>query len=258
VARHRIFPLVLILPILAGAGCAGVRQEVRQQPPEARVPVPRDVVFVADGVGGYGATTASLRGVVNEEKLPLCVEEVEWSHGYGRIIADQVDYDNALHNGSCLAARVCAYHRLRPDCRISFLSHSAGSAVVLAAADELPPGSLERIILLAPAVSADYNLRPALRAARKGIDVFYSERDTLTLGLGVTLLGTTDRRWAAAAGRTGFNVCADAPEDAVLYRKLRQHPWDPSVIWTGNNGGHYATYQPCYLRYYVLPLLAER
>jgi pimeloyl-ACP methyl ester carboxylesterase len=258
VARYPIFPLVLIFPLLAAGGCAGIRQEVRQQPPEARVPAPREVVFVADGVGGYGATTASLRHVAAEQNLPLCVEQVEWSHGYGRIVADQVDYDNVRQHGACLAARVCAYRRLRPDSKIYLVGHSAGSAVVLAAAEGLPPGSVERIILLAPAVSADYNLRSALRTACKGIDAFYSERDTLSLGMGVALLGTTDRRWTAAAGRVGFNVCGETPEDAILFRKLRQHPWDPSVIWTGNNGGHYATYQPCYLRYYVLPLLTEQ
>ena len=128
--------------------------------------------------------------------------------------------------------------------------------MILAAAEGLPPGSVERIILLAPAVSTDYNLRPALRTACKGIDVFYSERDTLALGLGVGIVGTTDRRWSPAAGRVGFQPCPQTTEDAILFGKLRQHPWDPTVIWTGNNGGHYATYQPCYLRYYVLPLLA--
>jgi pimeloyl-ACP methyl ester carboxylesterase len=248
VGRHPLLVLVVILLILFGSGCAGVRQEVRQPPPEALVPVPRQVVFVADGVGGFGSTTAAVREAAAELHLPLCVEEVEWSHGYGRIVADQVDYANIRDNACCLAARI-----------IYLVAHSAGSAVVLIAAENLPPGSIERIILLAPAVSADYNLARALRTSCKGIDSFYSERDTITLGVGIALLGTTDRRWpVAAAGRVGFTPCVETPAEAILYSKLRQYPWDPSVIWTGNNGGHYATYQPCYLRHYVMPLLAEK
>jgi hypothetical protein len=48
-------------------------------------------------------------------------------------------------------------------------------------------------------------------------------------------------------------VCG--PEDARLYEKLRQHPWDRSMGWTGNNGGHFESHLPEFLRCYVLPLL---
>ena len=45
------------------------------------------------------------------------------------------------------------------------------------------------------------------------------------------------------------------PPDAVLYGKLRQHPWDPVVAWSGHGGGHYGSNQAGFLRAYVLPLL---
>src|SRR5262249_54192730 len=112
--------------------------------------------------------------------------------------------------------------------------------------------------LLAPAVSSTYDLRPALRSARYGIDVFTSERDFLILGAGVGVVGTTDRRWEAAAGRVGFQPVAETPDDAALYGKLRQHPWDTSVAWTGNTGGHFDTYETRFFEAYVMPLLFER
>src|SRR5262249_10271481 len=144
-----------------------------------------------------------------------------------------------------------------PGCKVWFLSHSAGSQVVLAAAENLPPESVERIVLLAPSVSADYDLRQALACARRGIDVFWRERDWWALGVGTGVVGTADRRWTEPAGRVGFRpvVCDDA--DAALYTRLRQYPWDPCVEWTGNRGGHYAAYQPTFLRFYVLPLLTD-
>jgi hypothetical protein len=104
-------------------------------------------------------------------------------------------------------------------------------------------------------VSAGYDLRPALRCCRGSVEVFYSQRDRWQLGLGTGLIGTTDRRRDDAAGRVGFRVCPPCPADAPLYSRLRQHPWDPAVAWTGNLGGHSDPYQPQYLRAYVLPLL---
>jgi len=41
-----------------------------------------------------------------------------------------------------------------------------------------------------------------------------------------------------------------------LLERLRQHPWDPSVSHTGNQGAHCDTLRPAFLGAYVLPLLA--
>src|SRR5205807_1552488 len=88
---------------------------------------------------------------------------------------------------------------------VIFAVHSAGSAVCLAAAEALPPDSIERIILLSPSIASDYDLRPSLRSAREGIDVFCSRLDIWQLGLGVALVGTADGcRGCDAAGRVGF------------------------------------------------------
>src|SRR5947207_1011475 len=107
---------------------------------------------------------------------------------------------------------------------------------------------------MAPSVSADYDLRPALLGVRDGLDVFCSARDWGYLGIGTALVGTSDRHWSAAGGRVGFRPRVERPEDVALYGRLRQHPWDPCLAWTGNRGGHYGTYQPEYLCAYVLPL----
>jgi pimeloyl-ACP methyl ester carboxylesterase len=243
------------LPFLLEGGCAAPRQQVVLRP--APIP-PKGIVFAVDGAGGFHATSDTMRVEVERAGMPLLVEAVNWSHGYGRFVADQTDCRHAQEQGRHLALRIVDVRRQWPKGRIYLVGHSAGSSVLLAAAEALPPDSVDRIILLAPSVSADYDLRPALRSARYGIDNYFSSMDFGYLGLGVALVGTADRSWRSpAAGRTGFHVLADTPEDAALYTRLRQHPWDPSLVWTGNNGGHYDGYQPEYLRRFVLPLLAE-
>jgi pimeloyl-ACP methyl ester carboxylesterase len=138
------------------------------------------------------------------------------------------------------------------------LGYSTGSAVVLAAAELLPRGSIDHIILLAPSVCASHDLRPALGTARDGIDVFYSNDDRIILGAGMKILGTAEGGCRQAAGQSGFKPVIVCPGDAALYSKLRQHEWDPVVAWTGNDGGHYGSNQPDFLRVYVLPLLVRK
>jgi pimeloyl-ACP methyl ester carboxylesterase len=241
-----------ILSVLLAAGCFTTRQAV---PPCGCTDPNADVVFVADGSGDFRTTSRVLCEAVNACGAPLRVETFVWSHGYGRMLIDHVDHCNHLEEGRRLAAYIAAVRQSCPDRGVYLVGHSSGAAVVLAAAETSPPASIERIVLLAPAVAHNYDLRPALRSARQGIDVFVSRRDVGALVLGTGIAGTADRRLAAASGHCGFTPILNCPGDELLYAKLRAHPWDPCVAWTGNRGSHYGTLEPGFMRAYVLPLL---
>ncbi len=154
-------PRLLVLGVLAlAAGCAGPRPRpvvCGSLAPES------DVVFVADGSGDYRTTSIALCQAIHEQAVPLRIETFVWSHGYRRLLTDHVDHCNHVEQGRRLAARIAASYPGCPEHAIYLVGHSSGSAVVLAAAETLPPGSIERIVLLAPAVSRHYDLRPALR-----------------------------------------------------------------------------------------------
>jgi pimeloyl-ACP methyl ester carboxylesterase len=212
------------------------------------------VVFVANGSGDFRTVTANLTDVIAEQCVPLQIETVLWSHGYGRYVIDHVDHANQLAEGQHLAGQVAAYRRAYPGRKVYLIGHSAGCAVVLAAAERLPPNSVDRLILLAPSVCVFYDLRPALRGAR-GIDVFYSDEDRWVLGLAMWIVGTADRGCRTAAGRYGFIPVVECPGDSELYAKLRQNPWHAAVRWSGHDGGHYGNNHADFLRAYVLPLL---
>jgi pimeloyl-ACP methyl ester carboxylesterase len=236
------------------AGCA----TNRQLPTTCGCLAPNaDVVFVADGSGDYRTTSAALCDAVRDTGAPLRIETFVWSHGYRRLLADHVDHCNHLEEGRRLAALVCDLRQSDPARAVSLVGHSSGCAVLLAAAEALPANTLERMVMLAPAISNDYDLRPALRATRQGIDVFSSHRDVGALCIGTGIIGTADRRWSAAAGRVGFTPVLSCPGDEVLFAKLRNHPWDPVVAWSGNRGSHYGTLQPGFTRAYLMPLLVR-
>jgi pimeloyl-ACP methyl ester carboxylesterase len=240
-----------LLAVLLTAGCA-----TNRPPPTCGCSAPNaDIVFVADGSGDYRTTSMALCQAVREGGVPLRVETLVWSHGYARLLADHTDHCNHLAEGQRLAAFVAAARQNCPSRAVYLAGHSSGSAVVLAAAEASPPGAIERIVLLAPAVSTDYDLRPALRSSRQGIDAFISRRDVGALKIATGIVGTADRRRSAAAGRVGFTPIVTCPGDEALYAKLRIHPWDRSVEWTGNRGSHYGALGQGFVRAYVLPLL---
>lgn len=248
--------IVTALPaLLVLAGCATMsgptQQEVRSRPTR-----PCGIVLVAEGAGNIGKTTRLLQQVADEEKRPLQVLKIDWSHGTGRVLADQTDFAHARAQGERLAQRIVQHRRAEPACPVSLVAYCAGSAVVLSAADFLPPDSVEEIILLSPSVSKRYDVRPALRASRRGLDVFYSEFDLGFLGLGAVLVGTADRRWDAPAGRVGFAAEPQSEADRRLFQRLRQHGWQPGQWREGYLGGHGGSQNVSFLRRHVFPLLA--
>ncbi len=232
----------------------GERGEFGVRPALPEPPPARHVAFVADGAGDYRYCSRELRCAAREDGWPLDVVTFVWSHGYLRNLADHTDYANVRARGHELAGRVEEQRRLRPDIPVSLVGHSSGSAVVLAAAEELPAGSLDRIVLLAPAVSYDYDLRPALKTVRGGLDNFYSREDRFWLGAIPVVFGTTDSQTESrAAGRIGFKPEVK-PGEEVLFSKLKQYEWNPTLEQVGHDGGHFGGYAQGHLRKFVLPL----
>ena len=241
--------LLLLLTLSLIPGCATVRPTVR-----AAMPVPEQgVVFVADGSGDSPQMSVSLARVLDEAHAPLRVQRVCWSHGMGRVLSDLYDADNQKAEGQKLAQEVLAYRRAYPAHRICLVGYSAGAAVVLAAVDGLAPGTVDGMVLLAPSVSANRDLRPALRVSREGIDNFRSDWDMVCLML--SAVGTADGFAQPVAGRTGFTPVIESPQDQQLYQRLREHCWGGPKSWSGHDGGHWGSLNVDFLRAQVVPHL---
>jgi len=243
---------VLLFFACAASGCSSFHLTKSIAPPTQP---PETAIFVADGAGNFQACSLALREAASRDKPPAFVSTFEWSHGYGRILADQLDFDYARAAGRALAQQIEDFHDRLPKCRIFVLGHSAGSSVVLSALENVRPNLVERAFLIAPSVSARYPLTPALKNVRHAIHVYYSRHDYYYLGLATHVIGTQDRKWLErASGRVGFRYQQSTPEEQALACKLIQHPWKQSDGQTGHFGGHFGPYQPEFLRRNVLPL----
>lgn len=249
-ACHWLLIVLTAMPLLSG--CAVLPRPLESKPmPFAAVPV---TVFVAGGAGNFQAVSYSLHKVVDADAYPIEVITFDWSHGNFRMLRDHLDFPHAQCQGKKLAAAMQDYHALHPDRPIFLLAHSAGATAAFSALENLPPNIVERGVILAPAVSELYDLRPALRAVKIDLHVFHSPKDRFFLGTVTGLIGTSDGWRAPTAGRCGFIQHLD-PDEPDLAAKLIQHPWHPSDGNLGNSGGHFGSYQPDFLRARVLPLL---
>ena len=245
--------LVGTLALITSFGCVSYRGQLSACGLDT--PDCRDILFVADGAGDFRAASQSVERVVQDHGLPICVEPIVWSHGYGRVFSDQIARGYASQQGHFLAEELKRRRAAQPGRHIYLLAHSAGARVVLAAAEAMPPDSIERIVLLGPSVQSTYDLRCALRATRRSIDVYYSpEKDQYLKGAAV-LAAVFHGEFSRRAGQIGFTPVIESDDDAKLYEKLRSIPWDPTFEDAGNRGGHYGGYQPEFLKDIVLPLM---
>lgn len=279
---NRVVKLFLVLgltgPVLTGVGEAGPR---RGAPSRARVaeyrtycggwevssspqstapaePDSRPLVWVVDGAGDLKGCSTALSYANMLAGGPLELSVFPWSHGYRRLLLDQIDGKHAKAQGGRLAAAIRARKEREPERRTVLVGHSAGCAVVLAAGDALPPDSIDRMVLLAPSVSTGYDLRPSLSAAEEGLDVFCSRKDWVALGFVVRVVGTTDTGSGTAAGRFGFHPRGEGALDPSAGAKLRQHFWSAEQAWTGHNGRHHGMHSPAFVHAYLFPLFGAK
>lgn len=222
--------------------------------PEPSLPT-HGVVFVAGGAGSVMNLPGMLRWALRQKSIGHEVREFEWSHGAGRIIRDIQDVRHLVEKGNELALQVKSYQAKNPDKPVFLVGRSTGAYIVLLAAEQLPAGSVERIILLSPAVSPDFDLTPALRSTRQNIISFRSTFDVVILNWGTSIVGTADRYYTKSAGLSGFVLPAASYSQAEDYQRLKQIAWSPSKMLYGHLGGHLGNGMPLFLLFEVAPYL---
>ncbi|HZL34345.1 MAG TPA: hypothetical protein VFC78_03480 [Tepidisphaeraceae bacterium] len=136
-----------------------------------------------------------------------------------------------------IAKMICARHRLHPNEHIILTAHSGGTGLAVWALEDLPADvQVDEVILLASALSPDYDLSKALTHIRGKLFSFCSENDVLVLGAGTKMFGTIDGKKTEAAGEYGFTFPAGA--DIRQYDKLIQKPYDRAWMHYHNLGDH--------------------
>jgi len=245
-------PCLVALLLVSSAGNVYPAAAPEKSAPKAK----RGVVFMVGGIGGFDIMGMSGQWAFPHVGIPHEIRDFIWTHGWGKMFKDLQDTHHLLVKAEELAGEVRRVKAEDPDRPVYLVGKSGGTGLVLAAAEMLPPRTLERIILLSAAVSPDYDLRRALQATKGEIVSFYSKHDHFILGWGTSHFGTVDRVYGPSAGLLKFKVPPDLNEqDRTLYERLVQVPWHPRMICEGNPGMHFGTSLPAFLGKEVAPWL---
>jgi hypothetical protein len=254
------FSSILVDPfyrLIFGPPLSGLTDPDRPAP-DAALGRPEGLVIVADGVGGLDLCGTGLRYVAAADRLPYAVELFHWGHGFGRWLADLTDVANRDAKAMLIAEMIRRFKDAQPNDPVFLVAKSGGSGVVVQALEHLDDKMVERVVLLAPALSPSYDLSRALHAVRHELVVFWSPFDVFILGMGTYLLGTVDRIRTRSAGLVSFRAPLGSQpetEQGHPYSKLRQVRWQPRMAATANLGGHVGPDSPFFLKKYVVPLL---
>jgi hypothetical protein len=122
------------------------------------------------------------------------------------------------------------------------------------ALEKLPADvKVDTVLLLASALSPEYDLRDALRRVRGKMYSFSSLDDALVLGVGTRTFGTIDGVKCDAAGRCGFAL----PEgvEPAAYEKLVQVPYSAEWMDLDNIGDHVGPLRELFARDVLAPVV---
>ncbi len=244
---------LLFAIFLSSAGCsvADLGTQERQE---------RGLVLVLPGIEGRSAWNYNLARGLADGGVKAAIEIYDWGTDVpGGLLINLTDLDRNQKMAEALRDRIVAYKRANPGRPVHVIGHSGGGGIAVLAAEKLPDDvRVSSVILLAAALSPDYDLRPALRRTQYGIFNYYSSRDRVFLDAGTRVAGTIDRSFTSSAGSVGFRrPAALEAGDRVLYDKLQQIAWKPEMSWCGNLGDHFGWTKPGFVRRYLAPLVVD-
>lgn len=218
------------------------------QPPPTRPPEP--YVLHLPGIAGRLPVDESLMRGLRQGGVTGTITCYDWTAADPGLhaLADSVRHAQQAER---VAAMVAKIRREQPDRPVYLIGHSGGAGIAVWALERLPPGvTIRSLILLAPALSPTYDLRPALAHVEDRAYALVSEHDPV---LAMTRwFGTIDRVNEEAAGRVGFTP----PEGVQAYDKLVEMPYRIEWMRYGHIGDHIGMMMPHFAAAVIAPLIA--
>jgi pimeloyl-ACP methyl ester carboxylesterase len=183
---------------------------------------------------GVGNTRFHLAGFVAAAQTQLPRFEVEvrpWGVPFMTIHNLRAHERNEA-TAAAIAAEIAEWRRAHPDAPFYLVGYSGGGGMATLVTAALPDDvSIDRLVLVAPAISPDYPLEhEVLPHVREHVVNFASDRD-LQVGWGTRTFGTIDRKQTASAGSIGFT----APHERLL-----EYRWSTADLAVGHAGNHLA------------------
>lgn len=226
------------MPVVGVLFCAGCSTAELQTPKRYE----QGLVVILPGIEGKSILNVSLAHGLADGGLPCAIEIYDWTAANVATWFVNLAFESRNREiASRIARRIVAYQGRYPGRPVCLIGHSGGGGVAAFVLEALPQDRpINCAILLAAALSPEYDLCKAIRRTKYGIWNCYSPWDVGWLALGTGVFGTIDREHSAAAGSVGFREPPNLGSDGKqMYRaKLHQLRYSESMASSGNSGGH--------------------
>lgn len=216
------------------------------------------LVLILPGIGGEDFLNHNIAHGLNDAQVLDAIEIFDWTRGRFLMLYNLMGHGRNVRQAALLAERIRHYQRHHPNRPIHLIAHSGGTGIAVMALEQLGAGEkITAALLLASALSPEYNLARALRHTEYGIYNFHSPYDVFHLGIGTTTFGTIDRKRCRAAGKVGFRQPEGLRDaDAALYAaKLRQVVWRKQWLRSWHAGGHTGWADRRFCRDWLSPII---
>lgn len=244
VNRCVLMLLVFIGPILAG--CTSTQISCENEQAKGRV-------ILLPGIQSQAWYLQSTVDGLREAGLAYDIEIIEWGSHFPGALDNLMNLPKNEKRAADIAEKIAAYRAERPNVPVTLVGYSGGGGLAVLTAEALPDDvRLERLILIAAAVSPRYDLAHALSHTDRGIVNLYSERDVLILGAGTWLFGTIDRKHTKSAGLIGFR---DEEDRLIETDRIKQVGWQAEWQELGHYGNHTSWLSGNWSREILAPLI---
>ncbi len=221
------------------------------------------LIIILPGIEGCSSINDSVaRGLVAAQ-LPHAVRIIDWRkfRPWNPLHLMMERHNRAQAN--VVADVIRSYQSDYPQRPVHLIGHSAGAGMALFVLEQLQrENAVDSVVLLAAAVSRQFNVHRLLQRTKNGIWNFYSPFDLPTTGLGTMLFGTMDRRHTISAGAMGFRgeslAHSAKPYDDAVRPELHQIKFQAGMIKSWNFGGHFGSTNAVFVRQHVAPILEQR
>jgi pimeloyl-ACP methyl ester carboxylesterase len=193
----------LVAATLASVGCNGYESnalyltEVRKE---------NGLVVILPGIDGETRNIHNIRHGLSSAGCLRAMPIENWGlpvPGVGLVVNQTNVIGNRLA-ASRIARTIEQYQDSYPGRPVFVIGHSGGGGVAVFIAEAMEDDhKLDGLLLLAPSISAGYDLSKAAANCRQGIVNFYNPDDGL-LSLGTVFIGNVDGAHDVGAGLNGF------------------------------------------------------
>ena len=252
-----VFALVVVGLSFSGSGCSSLK-ELR-----TKERLRHGYVIVLPGVEGHSALNTNIAKGLADGGVRSGIEIHDWTVGPSWVSA-VVNLRFSGHNRNearRIARKVISYQHRYPGRPVHIIGHSGGGGIAVYVLEALPANcKVTSVLLLAPALSPDYDLRVAMRHTEYGVYNFYSPYDVGFLKVGTSIAGTIDGRHTRAAGAVGFSIPWGLDQDdRKLYGShLHQQRYLSKMADSGHRGSHTGWSNRQFVAEWLAPLIRSQ